>query len=28
VVVATVALPYNDWSDSSPAYNPGRFYAS
>ena len=28
VVVATVALPYNDWSDSAPAYNPGRFYAS
>ena len=28
VVVATVTLPYNDWSDSAPAYNPGRFYAS
>ena len=28
VFVATVTLRYNDWSDSAPAYNPGRVYAS
>ena len=28
VFVATVTLRYNNWSDSAPAYNPGRVYAS
>ena len=27
VVVATVALPYNEWSDGAPVYDSGPFYA-